>query len=117
MLSAAMREIELMFPPKNQKDSRDPLEWGAFHSDPLKLSSKFKGCVIHQNELFNIPVSSKESGQLLYSPSDVFIAGRQPVLNVILCHWTLIRLLGQRAGAATRSARLSVWSQNRWVLV
>lgn len=104
-------------PPKIKRTAEIRWNGGAFPSDPLKLSSKFKGCVIHQNELFNITISSKESGQLLYSPSDVFIAGRQPVQNVILCHWTVIRLLGQRAGAATRSARLSIWSKNQRVLV
>lgn len=42
-----------------------------------------------------ITAPSKESGQLLYSQSKVFIAwGRHTVLNVIICHWAVIALLG-----------------------
>lgn len=47
-----------------------------------------------------IKASSEESGQLLYQQSEVFIAGRRHILNVIIYHRAVIALLEHKVAVS-----------------
>lgn len=100
---------------KNQKEQHRSAQSATSHSVSLQCGSKFKCCVILQNELLTITASFKESGQLLYSQSEVFIARRQPILNVIICYWAVIELLGHKAMTWSANGRF-IWEPKLRIL-
>lgn len=55
-----------------------------------------------------IKASSEESGQLLYLQSEVFIASRRHILNVIIYHWAVIALLEHKV--AVSFVNLLAWT-------
>lgn len=98
MFRTAMRQFEQMFPKKmiqirsagrkslKSSGQRRSAGTGDFPFRTLQSSAvNSKAASSQQNQRFNIAASSKESGQLLESQSDVFIAERRPVLDVIPC--------------------------------
>lgn len=100
---------------KNRKEQHRSAQSGTSHSVSLQCGSKFKCCVILQNEPLTITASSKESGQLLYSQSEVFITRRQPILNVIICYWAVIELWGHKAMTWSANGRF-IWEPKPRIL-